>query len=69
MIFLAVTMGFFAENIRESITDSHRGKEHIKSLSQDLRADTASLNVHIHAWSGQMGYADSLINLIKHNIG
>src|SRR6478609_9327790 len=59
MIFLAVTLGFFAENIRESITDSHRGKEYIKSLAQDLIADTASLNGHIHAWSGQIVNVDS----------
>src|SRR5258705_8344658 len=69
MIFLAVTLGFFAENIRESITDSHRGKEYIKSLAQDLKADTANLNGHIQVWTGQMSYTDSLINLIKHNIG
>src|SRR6516162_8745575 len=27
MIFLAVTMGFFAENIREKITDNNKEKE------------------------------------------
>ena len=42
MIFLAVTMGFFAETIREGISDSSKGKEYIRSYVQDLRADTAT---------------------------
>ena len=44
MIFLAVTMGFFAENIRESIVNNHKEKEYIISLVEDLEADTAKLN-------------------------
>ena len=40
MIFLAVTMGFFAENIREHIKDNEQGKQYIKSLVEDLEADT-----------------------------
>jgi hypothetical protein len=28
MIFLAVTIGFFAENVRESITDKKREKQY-----------------------------------------
>ena len=43
MIFLAVTMGFFAESIRENITNN----EHVKQLSlqlvQDLKTDTLVL--------------------------
>jgi hypothetical protein len=44
MIFLAVMMGFFAENIREGISDRAKGKEYIKSFVQDLRRDTASFS-------------------------
>ena len=40
MIFIAVTMGFFAETIREGISDGAKGKEYIKSFVQDLRRDT-----------------------------
>ena len=40
MIFLAVTMGFFAENIREKINDNEQGKQYIRSLVEDLEADT-----------------------------
>jgi len=41
MIFLAVTMGFFAENIREHIADSEKGKQYARSLYDDLKVDTA----------------------------
>ncbi len=40
MIFLAVTLGFFAENIREQIKDNKQGKQYIRSLIEDLEADT-----------------------------
>lgn len=41
MIFLAVTMGFFAENLREHISDSTREKEFAKALYTELRDDSA----------------------------
>lgn len=44
MIFLAVTMGFFAENIRERISDNKKGEEYIQSLTEDLEADTLRMN-------------------------
>ncbi|HTK18997.1 MAG TPA: hypothetical protein VL442_05780 [Mucilaginibacter sp.] len=40
MIFLAVTMGFFAENLRERISDNSREKEFAKALYSELRADS-----------------------------
>jgi hypothetical protein len=40
MIFLAVTMGFFAETIRENISESGKGKELAKSLYQEVYADS-----------------------------
>ena len=46
MIFLAVTLGFFAENIREDITEHHRAKIFIASMKNDLKADTAQLNAY-----------------------
>jgi hypothetical protein len=44
MIFLAVTMGFFAETIRESISDTTKGREYIRSFVQDLKHDTANFS-------------------------
>ena len=43
MIFLAVSMGFIAENIREHFTDSGKEKQYIESLCEDLRIDTARI--------------------------
>jgi hypothetical protein len=40
MIFLAVTMGFFAENLREHISDTHRENEFAKALYTELRDDS-----------------------------
>ena len=44
MIFLAVTLGFIAENIREHISDRSKEKEFIVSLKEDLISDTTQLN-------------------------
>ena len=35
MIFLAVTLGFIAENIRENISDSEKGRSYIKGLLEN----------------------------------
>ena len=43
MIFLAVTMGFFAESIREHLADHSKEKQYIKSMIADLKNDTAML--------------------------
>jgi len=42
MIFLAVMMGFFAENLREHLSDSNREKEYAKALYTELRDDSVS---------------------------
>lgn len=43
MIFLAVTLGFFAENIRENITDSHLEKKFAQQLYSELKDDSAAV--------------------------
>ena len=45
MIFLAVTMGFFAESYREHLKDQRQEKEFIVSLKEDIISDTIQLNV------------------------
>jgi len=42
MIFLAVTMGFFAESLREHIGDSNREHEFAKALYNELKVDSAT---------------------------
>lgn len=40
MIFLAVTMGFFAESFREHLADVSKESEYIRSVVADLKSDT-----------------------------
>jgi hypothetical protein len=48
MIFLAVTMGFFAENIREHLADVNKEKEYIQSFIEDLKSDTTKIKQVLH---------------------
>ncbi len=43
MIFLAVTMGFFAENIREHFVNKEKENQYIKSFYEDLSNDERNL--------------------------
>ena len=44
MLFLAVFLGFVAENIREHIVEKERAKQYIESLYEDLKNDTTRIN-------------------------
>lgn len=61
MIFLAVTAGFFAETIRESITNKEHEKEYIHSMIGDLKTDTSKLAVVVHSYQVIVKYQDSLL--------
>jgi hypothetical protein len=41
MIFLAVTLGFFAESLREHINNNEKREQYVQSLVEDLESDTA----------------------------
>jgi hypothetical protein len=66
MIFLAVTMGFFAENIREGITNHRKEKHFLQSLAEDIKSDKAQLVQYIQFKKNVMGYCDSLLLIISH---
>ena len=65
MIFLAVTMGFFAENIRENITNREHARQLTSQLVQDLKADTAQLNVAIKFQEHIVRANDSLFAILQ----
>jgi hypothetical protein len=65
MIFLAVTMGFFAENIREYFVDKGKEKEYIRSFTEDLSSDEIKLPQLIGFIRWQIRAADSLPLLLK----
>ena len=65
MIFIAVMMGFIAENIREGIDNSEHAKQLITQLVQDLKADIVQLNNHIREETKIARHNDTLINLLQ----
>lgn len=60
MIFLAVTLGFFAENIREHFTETRKGKEYAISFKEDLVKDTAIIQTIIIVLNRDIAGCDSL---------
>ena len=69
MIFLAVTMGFFAENIREYYSNSERVTQLSEQLVQELKKDTASLNATIAYQTNLQKNADSVFKLLRNPPG
>jgi hypothetical protein len=65
MLFLAVFLGFVAENIREHKVEREREKEYIESLIADLKNDQQVLAQHIlHVKSG-LSMTDSMVILLS----
>ena len=75
MIFLAVTMGFFAESLREHLSDNSKEKEYIESLVQDLKVDQQVLSKNIVTMQSGISMMDTMIaildnpSLISNNTG
>ena len=70
MIFVAVTMGFFAENIREHFTEKKSEKQIIIALKKDLVKDTILLHNLIdhyiptyHSWIDSSHYYIDSVSL------
>jgi hypothetical protein len=64
MIFLAVTMGFLAENFREYISDKNHVEELAGQLKEDLKHDTASVTKLIEFELAQIRRTDSLYQML-----
>ena len=64
MIFLAVFLGFVAENKREHMVEEDRAKQYAKSLISDLRNDTVMVNDHIQQITMNMNRIDSLCGYV-----
>jgi hypothetical protein len=63
MIFLAVMMGFFAESLREHITDRDHEKQSIESLVKAVASDTVQLHHVMLEASGSIKAINSLMGL------
>jgi hypothetical protein len=62
MIFLAVTLGFIAENIRESVSNHEQEKHYIQSLINNLKEDTATMSIVVKENNTKV---DSLLKLAE----
>lgn len=69
MIFLAVTLGFFAENLREHITDRAKEKQYIAGFVSNVKDDTANLSYVIESDTRQVKGIDSMLKLSHLNMG
>jgi hypothetical protein len=69
MIFIAVMMGFIAENIRENITNDEHARQLTLQLVHDLKADTAQLNYTWHNETQIIKYNDTLLSLLQQPLG
>jgi hypothetical protein len=63
MIFLAVTLGFFAESIREKITDKEKERDYVLAMIEDAQTDTANIREAIRLNEKRSYYLDSLVNI------
>ena len=66
MIFLAVTLGFFAENIREHRVEREREIQFMHSLLEDLKIDTTQVSNYIRFYRSIRNYCDSIQLSITH---
>lgn len=64
MIFLAVTLGFFAEGFRERLTENKMEKEFMNTLYADIKADTTDMHRVINANADLALISDSLLMIL-----
>jgi len=65
MIFLAVIMGFFAESLREHISNKEKTAEYMQSLLVDMKADTTNIDEYLARESKKMAAYNSLLDYLK----
>ena len=68
MIFLAVTLGFLAENLREYIKDKNEVHENMRSVLADIESDVSRFNSVLTVNTYSYTLADSMLNLLHNNI-
>src|SRR5215467_11409132 len=64
MLFLAVFLGFLAENVREHQVENNRELQYIKSLTADLDDDVSNLDSMIMFEQTGVKQLDTLIDLL-----
>lgn len=64
ILFSAVTLGFFAENYRESLVDRKTERLYLKSLLDDLGQDTIKIDFSLQSKETKERYFDTLYTII-----
>ena len=67
MLFLAVFLGFIAENIREHYVENEKTREYAQSLYDDLKADTATIQRTYNEKEWIQSKFDSAENILSSN--
>src|SRR2546423_13295076 len=65
MLFLAVFLGFVAENIREDNVEKSRAVKFAKNLLSDLKKDTTEFSVAIKQQQTNSKGIDTLIHILR----
>lgn len=68
MLFLAVSLGAYVENLRERNVHQEEVEKHIRALLDDLEADTALFDLVADRNNYSAAMADSLIELLHTNL-
>ena len=68
MIFFAVSLGFIAENIRDTVAERNKERVLMESIITNLKIDTAALNVVIEGNLKKNRVFDSLIVLTNEDL-
>jgi len=67
MLFAAVTLGFFAENAREHISEQNKKKELLEVVSQDFIKDLEQLEYHENFTKEKLELSDKMIKYFDGN--
>jgi len=68
MLFAAVTLGFFAENIREHLAEENKAKELLHVVAKDLRSDLEQLQTLKVLASEKNKFSDSIKIILNTNL-
>lgn len=67
MLFAAVTLGFFAENLREVQIEKHREISYLKNVHEDLQLDFQTIDTVYKANSIRLQVLDTLFQAIRNH--
>jgi hypothetical protein len=64
LVFAAIVLGFFAENLREYFADQAREKEFVQSLVENLKADASMYSKRDSAMRERIVWMDTLMSIL-----